>query len=50
MVTDPDLVRPVEIPTLVGDPAKLRAATGWKPEYTLGETLSDVLAAARARD
>jgi GDP-4-dehydro-6-deoxy-D-mannose reductase len=48
LVQDPTLVRHVETPRLVGDPAKLRATTGWEPEYTLGQTLSDVLAAARA--
>jgi GDP-4-dehydro-6-deoxy-D-mannose reductase len=48
LVQDPDLIRPVDIPRLVGDPTKVRAATGWQPEYTLGQTLGDVLAAARA--
>jgi GDP-4-dehydro-6-deoxy-D-mannose reductase len=40
---DPDLLRPADIPHLVGDPAKLRAATGWKPRHTREETLRDVL-------
>jgi GDP-4-dehydro-6-deoxy-D-mannose reductase len=48
LVQDPALVRRVETPRLVGDPAKLHAATGWEPRYTLGQTLGDVLAAARA--
>jgi GDP-4-dehydro-6-deoxy-D-mannose reductase len=39
--------RPVDIPKLAGDPAKLRAATGWEPEIPLERTLSDALAAAR---
>jgi GDP-4-dehydro-6-deoxy-D-mannose reductase len=47
LVQDPELVRPVETPRLVGDASKLRAATGWKPEYTLAETLRDVLEGAR---
>ena len=46
--TDPALLRPVEVPTLVGDPTKLRAATGWSPEHTLDDTLDAVLADARA--
>ena len=46
LVQDPDLVRPVDIPRLVGDPTKIHAATGWQPEYTLHQTLGDVLAAA----
>jgi len=36
------------VPVLVGDPAKLVAATGWRPEHPLDETLNAVLAAARA--
>jgi GDP-4-dehydro-6-deoxy-D-mannose reductase len=42
--TDPDLVRPVEVPVLRGDPARLEDTTGWKPEVSLDETLTDVLA------
>jgi len=41
---DPGLVRPVEVPVLRGDPARLAAATGWKPEIPLDQTLADVLA------
>ncbi|MGH7700548.1 MAG: GDP-mannose 4,6-dehydratase [Gemmatimonadales bacterium] len=40
---DPDLVRPADIPHLVGDPAKLRVATGWRPRLSLEETLRDVI-------
>jgi GDP-4-dehydro-6-deoxy-D-mannose reductase len=40
---DPELMRPADIPHLVGDPAKLRAATGWSPRRSLEETLRDVL-------
>jgi GDP-4-dehydro-6-deoxy-D-mannose reductase len=36
-------VRPDAVPHLVGDGAKLRAATGWAPRRTLDETLQDVL-------
>lgn len=42
---DPDLLRPVDVPVLRGDPAKLRAATGWTPEVPLMQTLTDTLAA-----
>jgi len=45
---DPALVRPVEVPVLVGDAAKLRAATGWTPVRPFEDTLAEVLAAARA--
>ncbi|MDQ2754948.1 MAG: GDP-mannose 4,6-dehydratase [Actinomycetota bacterium] len=41
---DPARLRPVDLPDLRGDAAKIRAATSWKPEIDLDETLSDVLA------
>jgi GDP-4-dehydro-6-deoxy-D-mannose reductase len=40
---DPELMRPADIPHLVGDSAKLRAATGWTPRRSLDDTLRDVL-------
>ena len=40
---DPDLVRPVDVPVLLGDPGRLRAATGWAPEIPLDATLQAVL-------
>lgn len=43
LVTDPALVRPVDVPVLRGDPSRLRAATGWSPAISLDETLRDVL-------
>ena len=33
--TDGALVRPVDVPVLVGDPTKLTAATGWSPALDL---------------
>jgi GDP-4-dehydro-6-deoxy-D-mannose reductase len=48
VVTATDLVRAVDVPVLVGDPAKLVADTGWRPEHALDETLDAVLDAARA--
>jgi GDP-4-dehydro-6-deoxy-D-mannose reductase len=44
LVTDPDLVRPVDVPVLRGDAGLLRAATGWFPSIPLATTLADVLA------
>ena len=44
LVTDPDLVRPVDVPVLQGDAGLLRAATGWVPFIPLATTLADVLA------
>ncbi|HYA68320.1 MAG TPA: GDP-mannose 4,6-dehydratase [Acidimicrobiales bacterium] len=43
LVSDPELTRPVDVPVVRGDPAKLQAATGWVPEIDLDQTLSDVL-------
>ena len=44
---DESRLRPSDIPTLVGDPSKLRTATGWAPEIALAQTLADALEAAR---
>lgn len=43
LVPDPELVRPVDVPLLCGDPQRLRAATGWEPTFDLDRTLRDVL-------
>ena len=49
LVTDPALVRAVDAPRMVGDDSRLRATTGWTPEYSLDATLADVLEAARTK-
>jgi GDP-4-dehydro-6-deoxy-D-mannose reductase len=46
---DPDLVRPVDVPVLRGDPARLTQATGWAPEIPLEQTLADVLTKTKTR-
>lgn len=48
-VPDPELMRPVDVPLLVGNADKLAALTGWKPEIPLRRTLADVLEAWRDR-
>jgi GDP-4-dehydro-6-deoxy-D-mannose reductase len=48
LVADPALVRPVDIPVLLGDNSRLGGATGWAPEFSLEQTLADVLAEARS--
>jgi len=48
LVVDPDLVRPVDVPVVVGDSSRLRAL-GWEPEVALGETLRRVLDDQRQR-
>jgi GDP-4-dehydro-6-deoxy-D-mannose reductase len=49
LVVDPELVRPVDVPRLVGSRAKLHAATGWEPAIDLQTTMDDVLSEARTR-
>jgi GDP-4-dehydro-6-deoxy-D-mannose reductase len=44
---DPALMRPSDVPLVYGDNAKLKAATGWEPEYSLARSLRDVYEAAR---
>ncbi len=43
LVEDPELMRPVDVPVLEGDPSRLRAATGWRDEVALDDTLTAVL-------
>lgn len=40
---DPSLARAADIPHLVGDAGRLRAATGWSPRFTLDETLRQMI-------
>ena len=40
---DPALVRKVEVPWLVGDAGKLRAATGWSPTLTCDDIIADLI-------
>jgi GDP-4-dehydro-6-deoxy-D-mannose reductase len=45
---DPERVRPVDVPLLLGDGSRLRAL-GWSPRIALDETLGDLLYAEEAR-
>jgi GDP-4-dehydro-6-deoxy-D-mannose reductase len=40
---DPARLRPADIACATGDPSRLRSATGWRPQYTLEETLRATL-------
>ncbi|MHB1628129.1 MAG: GDP-mannose 4,6-dehydratase [Bacilli bacterium] len=40
---DAEKFRPVEVPALVGNAAKIHRELGWRPELSLRETLADVL-------
>jgi GDP-4-dehydro-6-deoxy-D-mannose reductase len=44
--TDPALVRPADVPALIGSAAKLRAATGWVPRHSLDSILEELIRAA----
>jgi GDP-4-dehydro-6-deoxy-D-mannose reductase len=44
--TDAALVRPAEVPVLIGDASKLRRATGWAPRLTLDSIIDDLIRAA----
>ncbi len=46
--TDPELVRPVDVPVLRGDASKLQVTTGWRASTPLATTLADVLASWEA--
>ena len=47
--TDPELLRPVEVPVLRGSHQRLTAATGWEPEISIRDTLTDLLEDWRTR-
>jgi GDP-4-dehydro-6-deoxy-D-mannose reductase len=40
---DPERLRPVDMPELLGDASKLEAATGWKPTVAIDDTLRSLL-------
>jgi GDP-4-dehydro-6-deoxy-D-mannose reductase len=40
---DASRLRPADAPALIGDPSRLRAATGWEPTIPLERTLGDLL-------
>ena len=49
LVIDQERYRPVDVPAVVGDSSRLRAATGWEPEIPLDRTLADLLEYWRQR-
>jgi GDP-4-dehydro-6-deoxy-D-mannose reductase len=48
VIEDPALMRPVDVPVLVGDAGKILRAVGWRAEIPFEQTLRDVLAYWRA--
>jgi GDP-4-dehydro-6-deoxy-D-mannose reductase len=49
LTQDPALERSLDPPCVVGDPARLRAVTGWEPQFDLERSLRDVLDEWRGR-
>ena len=47
--TDPELLRPVDVPVIRGSHDRLTAATGWEPEISISQTLTDLLEDWRRR-
>jgi GDP-4-dehydro-6-deoxy-D-mannose reductase len=43
ITTDPALVRPVDLPALVGSAEKLRRATSWSPRRTRADIIDDLI-------
>lgn len=46
---DPERLRPTTIPILQGDATRLTQATGWKPQISFEQSLSDILDDCRTR-
>jgi GDP-4-dehydro-6-deoxy-D-mannose reductase len=49
VVQDPALLRPTDVPLLVGDHSRLTTDTGWTPEIPLEKTVDDLLDYWRGR-
>ena len=49
LVPDSNLLRPVDLHDLRGDPTAVRTTTGWSPRIDLDQTLSDLLEDRRRR-
>ena len=41
--TDPDRLRPSDVPVIQGDPSRIRAETGWTPSISVEQALADML-------
>lgn len=44
--SDSVLLRPIDVPILIGDNTKLRQATGWTPKRTIDDIIDDLIHAA----
>lgn len=50
VVVDEDRFRPNDVPRMFGSVDRLTAATGWSRNYSINQTLADVLEEARTRE
>jgi GDP-4-dehydro-6-deoxy-D-mannose reductase len=41
--TDPDRMRPNDVPTIQGDGSRIRTELGWAPTFSIEQTLRDTL-------
>ncbi len=48
--TDPERMRPADVPWLVGDSTRLRSRTGWRPQHDIAGALKELLAWHREKD
>lgn len=46
---DPSLIRPTDAPNIYGDASRIQQELGWKPHFTLAQTVADFVASARPR-
>ena len=46
IASDTSLLRPIDVPILIGDSAKLRTATGWEPTRSIDDIIDDLIHAA----
>jgi GDP-4-dehydro-6-deoxy-D-mannose reductase len=44
--SDSSLLRPIDVPILVGDSSKLRSTTGWAPKRSIDDIIDDLINAA----
>jgi len=49
LMTDEELLRPVDVPVMRGSYEKIHEATGWEPSISLATSLHDVVGELRAR-
>jgi GDP-4-dehydro-6-deoxy-D-mannose reductase len=44
--SDSALLRPIDVPIMIGDNSKLRQATGWAPQHTVDDIIDDLIHAS----